>query len=130
MLFESDRTFRLWQFFVSHNQLLIRSPKSTQHCSNIDIVFWGVEYIEIPSFLKSVKLTENTTRDIEKAETLIGKSVEASSVFIVESETGKYLIIAGGFKVLRNNLDLFESSLELFSGSDPIKDPGEVLAHS
>lgn len=130
MLFESDRTFRLWQFLVSHNQLLIRSPRSSVHCSNIDIVFWGVEYVEMPSHLKGVTMTANTTLEIEKAETLIGKSDETSSVFVIESESRKFLIIAGGFKVLRNNLDIFESSLELFAGSDPLKYLGEVLAHS
>lgn len=42
-LFTSDREFQFWDYCVTHNQLLIRSPRfNGKYEFNIDIVFMGV----------------------------------------------------------------------------------------
>ena len=68
MIFQSNRTFRIWAYSVSHESLVIRSlmtyedqedyNEQTDH--NIDLEFWGVSFINLPSTLPNlgVKLVE------------------------------------------------------------------------
>lgn len=130
MRFASERRFRIWDYNVSHNQMLLRSPKSPEVAKNIDIVFWGVEFVGIPTALDTVELAL-----VEKDEKVIGeflpvKTHEAANVYRLVSRERQYFVVAGGFKVLENELDIFDSSLEYFGGPDPARNLGEVLSHS
>ena len=49
-------------------------------------------------------------------------------VFVLEGNAGKFAIAAAGCKVLKNDLDIFESSLEGFTVTDDGRDLGTVLA--
>jgi hypothetical protein len=57
MTFVSDRRFSLWDYNVSHKQMLLRSPKSPDLQKNIDIVMWGVEYIDLATSFVDVAMT-------------------------------------------------------------------------
>jgi hypothetical protein len=41
-LLTSNRKFKLWDYDVSHRQLLLRSPKSEKFDTNLDIIFLDV----------------------------------------------------------------------------------------
>ncbi len=111
---EFKRSFRLWEFQVSHGQLLLRSPKSESESQNLDIVFAGVEYIELPTKMETVTLTEPSAEERERAADALGKSVPVERVFIIESNERRFLVVAAAMVVEENDLDLFESSLERF----------------
>lgn len=130
MPFDSDRRFRLWDYNVSHKQMLLRSPKSPEAGDNLDIVFWGVEYLGLATSLDGVKLAPASTEDHASAEWALGKTLDPSRVYCLISGDQHFIVVAAGFKVLRNDLDIFDSSLEYFAGTDPARTPGIVLAHS
>ena len=50
---KSSRTFKIWEFQISHGQ--IRSPKApatssaAEQVTNLDVVCRGVDYLAIPS---------------------------------------------------------------------------------
>lgn len=124
-MFQSDRKFKLWDYRVSHKQALIRSPKTPDIATNVDFVFWGVEYLSIPSTLDGIAVV--------KADAMAGNGFTPSSngdVFVIETGGESYVIVAAGCKVLENRLDIFESSLEGFAATDENRDLGNVLAHS
>lgn len=125
-----SRLFRLWDYNVSHNQLLLRSPRSPDVSKNIDIVFWGVQYIGIPTALAGIEIDEATTGDMQLAEQMLGRALDSSDVRPIVSRERRYLIVASGFKVLENELDIFESSLEYFAGSDPNRNLGAFFPHN
>ena len=130
MQFGSDRTFRLWDYNISHKQLLLRSPKSPSIAMNVDVVLWGVEYINICSKLKGILIVNPSSEEVAQVgQALEGESV-APRVYCFLSGGRRFVVAADGFKVLRNDLDIFESSLEYFAGTDPTRDLGEVIAHS
>ncbi|POZ50297.1 hypothetical protein [Methylovulum psychrotolerans] len=52
------RTFQLWEYHVSHGSLLIRSPKSLDEATNIDIICSGVDYLSAPRFIYNLEITE------------------------------------------------------------------------
>ncbi len=108
------RSFRLWDFRVSHGQLLLRSPKSKDLATNSDIAFVGVEYLELPTLLNDPTLDEAGDQDIGRAEVALGRAVPRDRVFVLKSGERRYVVVAAAMKSFENELDLFESSLERF----------------
>lgn len=130
MEFRSDRYFQLWDYSVSHKQMLLRSPKSPDVAMNFDIVLWGVEYIDLATSLQGLSITSPTCEDVTRAGQAMGYTVDPSHVHCFASGDRRFVVVAHGYKVLRNDLDIFESSLEYFAGTDPSRNLGEILAHS
>lgn len=111
---ESKRIFRIWDFRVSHDQLLIRSPKSASEPSNIDLAFVGVEFVELPTMLKGLRVAEPTADDAKRVELALNRPVALNRVFVIETDGHRYAIVAAAMRVSENELDMFESSLERF----------------
>ncbi|MHC2067785.1 hypothetical protein ACYFX5_09955 [Bremerella sp. T1] len=124
-MFKSDRNFRLWDFRVSHNQLLIRSPSTREISTNVDLVFWGVEFMSIPTALNGLEITRTESKNDDG---LNFKPPSNGSMFLIETASTKNVVVAAGCKVLKNTLDIFDSSLEGFAATDQNRDLGEVLA--
>ena len=108
-MFNSKRVFQIWDYSVSHGQLLLRSAKADEHATNIDIVFWGVRAINLDAVLKGVALarTDNGYR--------------------IESNDRTQVVTAAGCKVFENSIDIFTSTLVDFSAVEQI-DRGKLLA--
>lgn len=126
-MFKSNRKFKLWDCRVSHNQVLIRSPSTPDISTNVDLVFWGVEFISIPTSFDGLQIVRGvSTKDagFEFSPSTNGE------VFLIETAGRRFVVVAAGCKVLENALDIFESSLEGFAATDENRDLGEVLAHS
>lgn len=130
MAFTSNRRFRLWDYNVSHKQMLLRSPKTSTVPTNLDVVMWDVEYLECATTLDGLAILEPSNEDLERVEQALGKKADPSRVVCFASSDRRFIVVAAGFKVLENDLDIFESSLEYFAGSDPVRNLGEALAHS
>jgi hypothetical protein len=130
MPFVSDRRFCLWDYSVSHKQMLLRSPKSPDLPMNVDIVMWGVEYLDLATTLVEVAMTAPSVEEFTRAEQVVGRDLDPSQVHCFASGERRFVVVAAGFKVLTNDLDIFDSSLEYFAGTDPARDLGMVLAHS
>jgi len=110
-----ERTFRLWEFNVSHNQLLLRSPKKKLQPRNIDIAFVGVGYVDIPTRLDGITLCQPNDDEIERICERLGKKVARDQIHVLSSSGKRYLVVATAKQIGDNDLDIFESSLEHFS---------------
>jgi hypothetical protein len=126
-MFTSDRRFKLWDCRVSHNQLLIRSPATPEIPTNIDVIFWGVEFVSVPTNLNGLAIERQS--DGSNIGIPISPSPNGER-FLIESNGKCFAVVAAGFKVLENSLDIFESSLEGFAATQAGRDLGNVLAHS
>lgn len=129
MHFSSNRRFQLWDYNVSHKQLLLRSPSSPEIAGNVDIVFWQVEYMALPTTLKEVLLASANEVERVAIKTAFGTELEAS-LYRLDSGGRSYFVAAGGFKVLTNHLEIFESTLVDFGIDRPREWYGDVVAHS
>lgn len=123
-MFQSKRIFRLWDYRVSHDQLLLRSAQTPDIQTNVDIVFWGVEYIVLPTMLHGLLIRKGTIHDVKNIPIV---NPIRDSVFIIETIGCSFFVAALGCKVLENQLDIFESSLEMFSIKEPQRDIGNIL---
>lgn len=110
----TGRYFEVWEFRVSHEQLLLRSPRTKEQPRNIDVIFGGVDYMELPSKLGEIEIVEPTEADLTRVRTAYKAEVRPDWVRVLVSRGRRYLVVAAGMKVEDNDLDLFESSLESF----------------
>jgi len=108
-----ERRFQFWEYSVSHGSLLIRSPKAptTTHgptaTRNIDLMFVGVEFVQVARFFEGMILDVGTAMD----RALVGRSTDRSfnKVFALVSGGKRYIIAAAGHKVSENDDDIFAS---------------------
>jgi len=110
-----ERRFRVWDYNVSHKQMLIRSPHGADDPMNFDILFFGVEYVDLASTMKGVSFDQPTDRDYEAVAQRMGKSVQIpKKLFVIVSSGIRYYVVAAYMNVQENQLDFMESSLEYF----------------
>lgn len=107
--------FRIFDYFVSHSQLLLRcSETDDQRCINTDILFEGVEYIELPTFFEDPTLSLGNKDDLEAAAKRSSQPFvpELQQVFVVQAQQQRYLVVAVSLEVSRNELPPLESSID------------------
>ena len=107
--YNSSRTFKLWAYIVSHSSLLIRSEMqypdqenySEETGYNIDLEFWALNYIDIPSKLNKLTIKEIGEQELPPK---INRDllIHDMKIFQLESNESKYYIIAGGLLIGKN----------------------------
>ena len=120
-LLPSSRIFKVWEYQVSHGQLLIRSPiapatpSAPEQVTNVDIVFHGVDYMALPRLMRGVAILEPTLDELSSLEVTLGCSIEKENLIIVHSGGQRFPIVASGISVNENTWDIFESPIEFRS---------------
>lgn len=109
--------FQLWEYLVSHRQLLLRRPASASAPSNIDLLFGGVHYVSLPSTIRNPRVRSATTVELRSVREVMGKEPSPHDVHIIEGEGSKGFVVAGSARRVVNELELFESGLERFADS-------------
>ena len=117
----SDRTFKVWEYQISHGQLLIRSPKapatgtSPELLTNIDLVCLGVDYMAVPRVLHGIELVAPTPDEVRQLELLLGRTIAPDNIRILGSGGNRFSVVAARFSLSENDWDIFESPFEFRS---------------
>lgn len=53
-----SRRFQVWSYSVSHSQLLIRSVKEGSHDTVVDVLFKGVSFLQLHTWLDGLVIVE------------------------------------------------------------------------
>ncbi len=106
------RSFQFWQYHVSHGELLVRSPRDDAHPRNIDLMFVGVEYVDLPRHLPGLEIDDPEDIDMARAQARLGKHVELRTVTILKSHERRYMVIAAAMQIVENDMDIFDSPFE------------------
>lgn len=109
-MYQSERVFKVWDYNTSHQQLLIRSPMTPGIETNIDMLFWGVKFLQLETTLRGIAVSrlEDHSAVTKPARRFIE---DGCSVFSLKSRDAECLLIASGFRVLENEFDIFESTI-------------------
>lgn len=102
------RNFQVWLFRVGHGELLVRSPRDEVNSRNVDLVFVGVDYMDLPRVLSGVVVFATSLDDIRRAEERLGRPVDRSTIRVLETEGRRHLVVAAHFSIEENDLDLGE----------------------
>ena len=103
------RSFQLWEYKVSHGHMLVRSPKHSGTPKNIDIMFAGVEYADLPRHFAELEIEEPKQADLSFAQERLGKPVEARSVTVLKGGNRRHVVVAATVKIAESDMDIFES---------------------
>jgi|ERR1035437_2127079 hypothetical protein len=113
-IFKSERYFIVFDYLVSHGQLLLRSDKRKGYQKNIDIIFFDTTFVQMFTMLYGI-----TISIVDNLKTINYKSVnnylnqEENVLFEIISGEEKYYIAASFVKVFENELEFNETSLGL-----------------
>lgn len=120
-LLSSDRIFKVWEYQVSHGQLLVRSPKapassfSPERTTNLDIAFSGVEYMALPRIMRGVELVLAEPAELEALAEIVEHPLDVQNVMIFRSSSHRFPVVASRMAVSENDWDVFESPFEFRS---------------
>ena len=110
----AHRSFKLWEYVITFQQLLIRSQKTINEPTNVDIVFFATSYIEIPTGEGLFKLLRPTLEECNRAKFVLAKKVESESIFILERDLKRFMVVAVSYKVIEDERDFWDSPLQTF----------------
>lgn len=114
-IYWSERDFRFWDYGVSHRQLLIRSLRSGNEQSHIDVRFWGVEWINMCPDFRGLTIyhREFTADDLTSFPIERYEALDALRIYVLESRDGKrgQVMAAAGVEVAETTLEMHETSL-------------------
>lgn len=65
-LINSERRFQIWKYTVGHSQLLLRSTKSAECSTRIDVFFKGVKEFHLPTSFTGLSITEASEVDARR----------------------------------------------------------------
>jgi hypothetical protein len=96
VLFNSQRTFQIWEYTVGHGQLLLRSPKADDMPKRIDVLFKNVAAIHLLTTLNSLTISEANEEDQIDSQLQVGSQILMDrKVFLVRSSEFVGYVIAG-----------------------------------
>lgn len=105
-----DRTFQLWDYNVGHQRMLLRSPKNGSNRLNVDLKFYGVSYVSLPTLLRGVSVREATEDETSKlASTMDDAALRERRVFVLQTQRRDYAIVAAHMREDHNEQDWSES---------------------
>jgi hypothetical protein len=105
--------FKLWEYRVTHKQLLIRCPKLSEASKNVDLKFYNVEYVDLPSVFPDLEIADANQKDIAFASSRLGRTVESKRVIVLKSRGERYIVVAGALAVEESATGIFESPFAL-----------------
>jgi hypothetical protein len=56
--FSSSRSFQVWRYVVSHRQLLLRSSRTPEVTTRLELLFKNVSAIKLPTHLDALRVRE------------------------------------------------------------------------
>lgn len=79
-----DRKFEMWLYAVSHGQLLLRSNRSNELTTRIDVLFKNVASISLPTVFEGLSLAEVTIDEARNLNIQVGSlSIGGRKIFMI-----------------------------------------------
>jgi hypothetical protein len=117
-MFRSARKFQLWEYWVSHSQLVLRSvgdlrcTPGTSEARNIDLSFVNVDYIELPTLMRDLEITDATMEECQRVGAVVEREVSPEEVFVIVSSGRRHLLVAGRLDVSENDMALNKTTVD------------------
>ncbi|HEY0530348.1 MAG TPA: hypothetical protein VGD29_01975 [Actinoplanes sp.] len=123
-LFQSDRSFAVWAYTVSHSQLLLRT-RAVDGQSRIDILFKPVEAMKVRTDYDGLTIRCATADEHDQILAATGQTEAGLRVLILETASEVDYVVTGavGWKE-DHGQDRDPSALAFFP---PGSDPGRIL---
>jgi len=129
MIYENGRTFKIIDFVCSHSQLLLRSFGTNGDPFNIDLLFKGVSFLQLPTSLDgiSIGLLDSLANEEKDSYPFGTDRNNGNVVYVLRSGEELSFLNALGFSIYHNQLELLESSIGRYDWGDMNE---HVLSHN
>lgn len=88
------RTFSVWRYVVGHSQLLLRSPKTEELSTRVDVGFKNVDYVQLPTLMTSLAIRVGSPEDLpEDLRNVL--NLRNQQVYVLDAGGVKGLVVAG-----------------------------------
>lgn len=111
------RKFKLWFYQVSHSEAIIRSPKrhlEKIYDTNVDIYLGDIEYMEMPTNIQELEISNATVEDVDYISEKTGKAIAKEKIIVFISQGRKYYVVASIVKMMKNDLDYLSLPIYTF----------------
>jgi hypothetical protein len=102
-----NRRFQIWDYVVSMNKLLIRSPKRESE-RNIDLKFFGVKYLRLGTSFDGLSVSESPVWPFDGQAPV---DLTAATIYLLTVKYRVDVIVANQLIIEENDLDIMTSSL-------------------
>jgi hypothetical protein len=111
LVYESDRVFSVFGFAMSHGVLLLRSGKSNETPTRVDIMFKDVRAMEIRTWFKGLKVDEVDATYLAGQHSNPEEMLEPGpKVYALTSSGWRGFIMGGIVRFNEDDGDLFDPS--------------------
>src|SRR5690242_17298581 len=105
--FTSPRGFRIWDYPLSQQYLLLRSERIGQ-LQNIDLLFAEVFYLEVPFGFTGLEITAPTVADLDHLATRCPEQPPEARYYVLISQGQRYYVGAAELTIEANDLQFWE----------------------
>lgn len=107
-----DREFKVWDYAVSHRQMVIRSLGPEEDSPNLDLHFRGVEFMRAPTVFKGLSVVPATEAEVAEAEALVApRRCDPAMVWVLESAGNRHLVVAESLDVAETDFPMMSTAL-------------------
>lgn len=107
-----DREFKIWDYSVSHKQMVIRSLGVGEDSPNLDLHFRGVEFLRAPTIFAGLVLVEPTDEEvIEVRSVLTPRVCAAETVWVLESAGQRHIVVAADLEIAETDYPMMSTAL-------------------
>ena len=91
-----SRRFQMWAYAVGHSQILLRSPKSADSPTRIDVLFKNVAFICLPTMCDGLAVSEATMEEETKLRSQLSLPRQVGrKLFVVSGADFTGYVVAG-----------------------------------
>ena len=119
VIFNSNSYFTVFDFSDTQGRLIIRSSKDDEHKKNVDVVFFGVRYMQLDCLMHSLAISKMKTFIEFKPNSIIEGILKKDDYYIFKLTSNNdesYFVVASFIKVFENQLEFKET---LIGGFNP-----------
>lgn len=117
--FSSERVFSLFDYYISHQHMLLRSSAGSGGGENLDLIFGAVQYVELPSTLHGVRITRPSREEAAGVEARSGADTNGGAlVYALDSGGRRFYVVASTLRIHKNTLPSLKSSLVPMCSTD------------
>ena len=105
------RKFEVWEYTVSHAQLLLRSVRNEQHATRVDVLFKNVGFVMLPT-----SLTITAIEPVSAADPLVERAKaeevlrDGQTAFALRSDEQDGLVVSGSMVSAEDDREYHEPS--------------------
>jgi hypothetical protein len=107
----SARGFQVWEYTVSHAQLLLRSVRDELNSTRVDVLFKNVGFLALPTSMTVEAIEEVPDDELGSVSGLPAEAVSGGrKVFRLRSQPGDGLVVAGAMVSAEDEREFHEPS--------------------